>query len=291
MALKEAVVGVGATLISKFLKGKSWTLRNVDSGEEIEGQFPAEEPTREVSSTWASINALNRQNPILQFVRGEADTFTIPTRLYRRDLLDESPIKKLNKIIRWTRIDPKLRRPPIVQIIVGAGYNENGPHGFVGGNLINAETGAGAGFQADCVLTAVTGITYSRPNNLGGIREVKFQLNLLRHTPFDISETVATDTRYARAREGDYYESLAQEEYGAAIIGVTIRKLVEHERQLNLEAGAVVKLPSIEGVRDASIQPTSIPFQTAFGRKDTPQRRLRQEFLALRNKPRASFVL
>jgi hypothetical protein len=289
MAFKEFTVGVGATLLSKFLSGKSWTLKNLDSGEEIVGQFPAESPTREVASTWAAVNALNRQHPILQFVRGEADTFSVPTRLYRRDLLDESPIKKLERIIKWTRIQEKLRRPPILEIIVGAGFNESGPLGEVNA-AINDLTGAGAGFQATVVLNSVAGITYGVPNNLGGIRDVRFQMNFTRYKPFDINESVQTDTRYARARHGDYYESLAYEEYGNALLGVVIRHLPEHDQQLTLKSGSVVKLPAIEGVRTRKVQPSSLTFKTAFGRKDTPQRRLRLEYLDLRSKGRPSFL-
>lgn len=289
MAIGAAAIAIGATLISKFLTGKSWSLKNLDTGETLVGQFPAEEPTREVATTWASINTLNRQNPIRMFIRGEADTFAIPTRLYKRDLLDESPIKKLEQVVKWTRIDEKYRRPPILEIVVGAGYNESGPLAGVAGAL-NDLTGAGAGFQATVTLDSVSGITYSQPDNLGGIREVKFQMNFTRFTPFSVEEVAQTDTRYARAREGDTYESLAHEEYGNPMLGVTIRKLPEHDRQLTLVAGSIVKLPSIEGVRAKKIEQTSIPLKTAFGRKDTPQRTLRLEMLEKRSGGRASFI-
>lgn len=251
MSLGAAAIGIGATLLSKFVNAKTWTLINLDTNEVLQGQFPPDGNTESVGASYAEINGLNRQHPILQFIGGESDKVTLQARFYKRDLSDDSPVDKIKVLKSWARRDAKTRRPPILVFALG------------GGDL-----------QLDqCVLEGVRDIQYSPPDLIGGVRQIRFSLELKRYKPFDPEATQVTDTRYARAKDGDYYEFLAQQEYGDPLIGDVIRKL--HPTQLLLEPGNIVKLPSIEGVRKTRVTQTSIALKTAFGRKDTPQRRLR----------------
>jgi|SRR5690606_7943677 len=261
MGVGAAILGVGATLLSKYLANlKNWILANVESGEIVVGQFPAEETVRNVGANYAEIQALNRSEPFIQFLNGKAQTLTVRSRFYRRDFTDDSPIEKINKLIEWTQPNINRRRPPLLQFFLGDGL----------------------GLDMKVILRDISDIRYSQPNNLGGVREVSFTMEFVRWSENSVTQEVL-DTRYARTKTGDYYELLCQKEYGNPMIGVVIRQ--RHPDQILLGEGDIVKLPALEGVRGEVPQPQSIIFKTAFGRRDTPQKQLRLFWLAKRSKP------
>jgi len=266
MGLGHAAIGIGATLLSKFLSLKTWTLTNNDSREVLKGQFPAENVTRGAGSNYQVTTALNRQNPIIQFINGELDTLSVQSRFWRKDLFDEAPTDRIDKLLEWTRVDKKLRRPPILTFALGDGL----------------------GLTMQVVLEKVDSIVYGNPNALGGIREVSFSLSMRSQVPFDINETEVTDTRYHRVKEGEFYELIAQREYGNPMLGIFIRRL--HPTKPIANPGDVVKLPAVETARIADLQPDSTPLKTAFGNKDTEQRRNRIRHFELRSESSVSFL-
>ena len=262
MGLANAVIGVGATLLSKMLALKAWTLQNTEDGSVMKGQFPAEDVGRDVGANWTEIQALNRQNAFLQFLNGKTDTLSVQSRFFKRDMLDDSPIEKIDKLISWTRLQAGTRRPP----------------------LLTFSLGDGLGLQMDVVLVGLSGIKYGMPNALGGIREVSFTMQFLRvagRQSATSGEKEVTDTRYHVAKDRDYYEALCLEEYGDPMIGVVIRQ--RNPTMALLQTGQTVALPALEGVRGVVAKQQSIPFRTAFGRRDTPQRRLLIQELNRRN--------
>lgn len=266
MGLGHAALGVGFTLLSKLLSLKTWTLMNKDTQEVLQGQFPAENVSRGAGNNYQITTALNRQNPIIQFINGELDTLSITSRFWRKDLFDEAPTDRIEKLLEWTRVDDKLRRPPILTFALGDGL----------------------GLTMQVVLEKVDNIQYGNPNALGGIREVSFNLSMRSHVPFNIDEQEVKDTRYHRVKEGEFYETLAQLEYGNPMLGIAIRRL--HPTKPIAQPGDIVKLPAIEGVRTSDIQPNSIPLKTAFGNKDTAQRRNRIRHFELRSGSALSFL-
>lgn len=278
-SLSHAAIGVGATLISKMLSTRTWTLYNNDSREQMVGQFPAEGIGREAGSNWSEISSLNRQNPILQFISGKAETLSIQARFFKKSgigpsvddlLLGEQPLDvQINKLISWTKRDQRLGRPPIFTFWIGDG------------TVVAMQV----------ILEGVTGIQYSAPTFFGGIREVKFTLNLRQHTPFNTTDKEVTDTRYHRTKEGQYYELIAQEEYGNPMLGDAVRKLDYHIGKPIIRPGDVVKLPSIEGIRTKKIAQTSNILKTAYGKKETPQRNLRLAYFEALTVPRNTFFL
>lgn len=266
MGLGQAAIGIGATLLSKFLSLKTWTLENAKTKERIQGQFPAEELTRTVGGNWAEIQALNRQHAFLQFLNGKTDTLQVSSRFYRKDLFDDSPVTKVEKLIKWTRILPSERRPPLLTFYLGDGL----------------------GLQMDVILAEVADIKYGMPNSLGGIRQVTFMMNFLHWSKEALNQTdiEVTDTRYARVKDGDYYELLAQQEYGDPMVGVVLRQ--RHPTKAILKTGDNIPLPALEGVRGITPIQQSIALKGAFGRRDTPQKRLRIQFFNLRSAPAPS---
>lgn len=260
------LLSAGAAAATTFIPNfKVWQMRNLDSGQVLQGQFEPENVTRDVGANWGQFTSLNRQNPILQFLNGAQQQVSFDGRFFRDHALDSSPEVKLDMLISWTKIDSSLRRPPIVQFWVGDGH-----------------------LQMNCVITGITS-RYGRPDFFGSLRDVVFSVSLLEFTTYSIDDAEQTDTRYARARERDYFELLAFEEYGNPLIGDVIRK--QHPRLQNLLPGDIVRLPSIEGVRTVQVTQTSIPLKTAFGRKDTPQRRLRLQFFDKRSGAYTSHLL
>lgn len=257
MGIGNALIGVGATLLSKMLGLKSWTLKNTEDNTTLKGQFPAEDVTRAVGGNWAEIQALNRSNAFIQYLNGKTDTLSVQSRFYKRDMFDDSPVEKVEKLIEWTRATIRFRRPPMLTFILGDGL----------------------GLQMDCILKEVTGIKYGMPNALGGIREVQFTMEFMRisgrQTAFS-SEQEVTDTRYAHAKEGDYYELLCEEEYGDPMIGVIIRQ--RNPTMPLLKVGDTIALPALEGVRGSVPTQQSLQLKGGYGRKDTLQKQLRLQF-------------
>jgi len=259
-------VAIGATILQAiFPDFRSWAMVNNQTGETLNGDFVAEDVTRDVGANWSEESSLGRQNPIITFLNGKADTCSFVARFFRRDITDADPQDRLETLIAWTRVDPALLRPPSVVFMLGTG------------NLVQ-----------ECIIEGISGIRYDEPDWLGYIRQVSFTVNLKKFTPFDFDATGVTDTCYHRCAEGDYYELICQREYGDPALGDVIRK--RHPTQPLLSAGDIVKLPAIEGVRGERIQTTSIALKTAYGRKNTAQRQLRIQWFDRRNTTYVSHI-
>jgi len=249
---------------------KTWWLKNLDSGEKLEGQYEAVNPTEEIGNTYAELWTLNRQHAIHQFVHGNTDQVQFDGRFFRTsELLDmgTDPQADLDKLKSWARYDDKLKRPPILMFWIGDAHL----------------------FYGKCFIEQIGSINYGSPTSSGKLRDVSFSVSLKRWVPYVLEEEEQGETRYHHAKRRDYYEALTQREYGNALMGDVIRK-----RQPNLptiQVGDIVILPDYDKIRTTKVTQASVPLKTAFGAKDTPQRRLRLEYLASRNRARYSHVL
>jgi hypothetical protein len=261
--LSSAGIGLGATLLSKLLETKTWTLLNEDTGEAIKGQFPDAGNSFDFSSSWGEIKSLNRASPLLQYLHGETDTFDVSAQFFRRDITDESPHIKLEKLLSFCRRDQRFGRPPICRFAIGDGSVVNLP----------------------VILYKVGGINYSQPDFLGGIRQVTFSLHFQKFTRFSLSDEAVTDTRYHRTVRGQYYELIAGIEYGDPMLGDVIRKQPEQVGKALLVPGNIVKLPALEGVKDKQVTQTSTILKSAFGRRDTIQKQRFEQMLELLSDP------
>lgn len=244
-----------------FPTHRNWFLVNTDTGEEITGQFEAVGVTRNVKSNYSRKTALNRATPITQYLNGDADTLTFQGRIFRRDVLQGSgllgprPQDELQTLIAWTKRDPNLGRPPIVILGVGDG-----------------DPIYGAFFS---VIDSISDIFYDSPVSTGAFRGATFTVDLSQYSEdFSVEPFAPPETRYARAKDGDYYELLAAEEYGQPLLGDIIRK--RHPEKQIVQSGDVVKLPSLDAIRTIAIQPTSIALKGITSRRDSPQKTLRE---------------
>ncbi len=259
------------------------TIGSILTPEKVTGQFHAEGLTEEVKSTYSEKFALNRQTAITQFVHGETETLTFTGRLYAaRQRIPGLPFQgekiddQLAKLKEWVRRDSSLKRPPLLSFTVGDGH---------------------AGFEK-CFIESLSGITYERPTALGGLRHVTFTVNLRQFTDFELPKFQLPglgaigslgNTRFHTVSRGDYYETLTELEYGDALLGDVIRR--ENPDKPNIQIGDVILLPTSTSVIGQRITQQSTPLKTGFGRRDTPQRDLRLEFLRTRDRSKASFVL
>jgi hypothetical protein len=245
---------------------KMWVLRNLDTGDEIAGQFAAE-IGQEVRNNWAHHTALSRGNAVTMFLNSEVDRYTLESIFYAKDTSDLLFTKfKINKILEWAKPTQAKSRPAILRFTSGDGH-----------------------IARTVVIAGVNNIKYGEPTVTGAMRQVTFTVNLDAYDAFDINESADYETRYARAKERDYYEMLCWREYQLPMLGDVIRK--RHAFQPQLVPGDIVKLPSVEAIRTEITQLTSVALTTSFGRKDTPQRALRIDMFNRRNKKYTSHVI
>lgn len=243
-----------------------WILINTDTGELLRGQFHGEDMTQEIGSAYAEKFGLNREHPIVQFLHGEVESVSFHSRMYAARSV-ETLDADLAKLKEFARYNESLKRPPLLEFSFGRHHHP----------LRNL-----------CRLS-LSGITYHRPTFFGGLRHVEFNVELNEVKPFSLEGTTIGNTRFARARQGDYYESLAQTEYGDPLLGDHIRKL--HPSIPNVQIGDTIELPTASKLRKVKITQTSIALQDGFGRTESPQRTLRIAEFERHNRRKVSHVL
>jgi len=256
-----------------FGKPKQWFLYNLETDDKIEGQFIAEDVTENMGAVWSERFALNRQHGILQWIHGQARVVSFKGRFFMTSELGgktNDPIKKLQMLKSWTERDSKLERPPILAFWVGDSH-----------------------LRLDqCILEQLSSITYAEPTFSGSLRDVSFTVQLKEWYPYSIEfaqNSAAGETRYHYAAQNDYYEMLTYREYDDPMMGDIIRK--RHPTKANVQIGDVIKLPSASVIEGEKVTQTSVPLKTAYGRKDTVQKRLRQEIFDRKNVTKVSHVV
>lgn len=245
----------------------NWTLISQDvKTEQVMGQFPAE-ISEEVSSEYAQYKSLNRENPVVQFVSGNADTLSFTARFYARDAVFSGVKESITQLKKWARRDPKKERPQILSFRVGDGY-------------LSMES---------CVITGLGSIVYQRPTVLGALRDVSVTINLLSYEEFTMEDAQLYETRYHRAKEAEYFELICENEYGNAYFGDVIRK--RHPDKEIIQPSDIIKLPSIEAIQTERVEQKSLILKTAYGKKETPQRTARLEAFDKTNRSHVSHIV
>lgn len=238
-----------------FGPGRTWHLVNVDTFDEIEGDFEAVGVTRNVQTSYARHTSLNRQNPITQFLHGNADQLTFQARVFQKHALDFNVEEKLEKLIDWTKKDKELGRPPIVLFWIGAGSSAFFGDGFA-------------------TIDSITDILFDSVTILGEVRGATFTINLTEFAEFDLEKgTEGGNTRFHKAKTGEYMELVAAREYGDPLLGDIIRK--NHPDLQVVQVGDTIALPAIELIRGTAIVPRSVPFLGYLERRDSLTKDLR----------------
>jgi hypothetical protein len=255
---------IGARKVHRF------ALKNLDTGEELEGQFGPINPTENPGNpNYAEHSSLNRDKPILMFTHGNSDSFSFGAQWYADHESDDTPSKKITALKKWKKRDENLGRPPLVSFRVGTeGELAFGP----------------------AVITEIGAIAYFDPPKYGGgVRGVTTTVTLRSYTEWNLVSEPAPETRYHHARTGDYYELICWHEYKNAMLGDVIRK--RNPTKLSLGVGDVVPLPSAEALRTSRLRPSSIPFMNTQTSKLSPQKDLRSSAFRLHDRPYVSSII
>lgn len=249
-------------VISALLpKSKSWFIVNTDTQETVYGPYEPENVTHTAGSVYADAWALNKRNPIRQFLHGEVETITFTGRFYAVfELLEVE--KKVNQLKEWSRKNEDLGRPPICYFFVGLDQHVK---------------------MESCIIRNVS-VTYDKPGFLGAMKGATVNITIERYDPFVLTEVQNFDTRYHFAKLGDTFELIAAREYGNPMLGIQLRQ--NHPEHKVLQAGDIIKLPARGGsIRNAKREPSSIALKTVTRRKQTAQKK---NFLRARKASRVS---
>lgn len=245
---------------------RAWHMINTDTGEELEGQFEAVNLVENPGApSYAGFTSLNRENEILQFLHGNADSITFTARLYGATVID-SITEELNTLKRWIRRNSLTKRPPVIVFWAGA-----------------------ADIYLECVIENVANIRHDRLTFFGNLRGATIDISLRQYVPFDLKGTAEHETRYHHAKTGDYFELLAFREYGEPLFGDLLRR--RHPGMDVPEAGDIVKLPSVGVLRKTQVAPHSHVFLDSYLDRDTATKRLRVEMFARRSSSYVSHIL
>lgn len=203
----------------------------------IRFQFIPDSFTRNIGSDYAEASSLNRDHPILQFTKGQLESFSFEAKLFSQSVFQEVNTL-LALLIRATRRDETLKRPPLWMFIWGSAVQET------------------------VVIKSLGGIKYGplRPDGL--IRDVTLSIELARYEPFDVNLTDINkqDTSLLRKvmKAATTWEAVALATYGQAILGAV---LSQRQGQATPVGGQTVALPSKSEMARATLQPKSPPLQ------------------------------
>lgn len=242
--------------------GRRWHLINLDTSEEFVGDFEAEGITANVSANYNETNALNRQYPIMQYISGNSRTVQFSAMMFAKDNSDDI-MARLERLCSYCERDTKLKRPP--RVLLRVGFTK---------------------MSRTSVIESVSNIVYESPRANGSPRGARFQVQLRGYRDYKLSSGAPPESRYAKAKAGEYMELLAQREYGNPLLGDVIRK--RHPGIQVLETGVTVKLPSIDAINSVSIAPTSVALKTLTARQDSVQQQLRTTLFDRTNRPYSS---
>jgi hypothetical protein len=226
-----------------------WTMTSLDDKSFFEGQFRPTGLSENISAAYSEVGTLGLAQPVVQFVRGNLDTITFTARCwaYSQGLLGLGPMKNVfsqddiegavEAIKNMCRPDEKLGRPHVYVL------------------------GIGGTFQRQVVVQSVGGIKYDnmRPAQGGSLRGVTFDITCLRYVAFGEATTKAAESLIYRAKEGDFYETIAANLYNQPLLGEALRRRNPERR--DLAQGDPIHVPParvLSGELDLKPQVTSL---------------------------------
>ena len=184
-----------------------WTLTDLDFDIEIVGQYIAQSVSRSITANIGESAVYNADESIEQFVHGNSDTIDFEGRFHSSDFTDFSVEDRLDALEGLIRRNDDLGRPPVCLLTIGD---------------IPSLT-------KQVLVTAIGPISYNEPDLSGRNQGATFTISLIAYQELEYEATDPTVpqsfTRIRRARKGDTYESIAQDEYGNAEFGILLRQL------------------------------------------------------------------
>jgi len=121
------------------------------------------------------------------------------------------------------------------------------------------------------------------------VRKITFTVNLKQYQEFALDSQGIFETRYHIAKDRDYYELIAQREYGDALKGDIIRK--RNPDKPNMQVADRIPFPSIEAIRSVRVEQKSLALSSDYGKKLTAQKANRLDMFDRRNRPFVSHTI
>lgn len=242
-----------------------WRLIRLDPPVQVfEAQFAPEDYTEDAGTAWGEVAVPRRVEPVLQWLRGEADTVSFKARFFNTGALDAAALARQG-FGAVTGLLPTSERA-VRQAVLGRDVARDVltlkkcrmPDPVLGRPPRFAFEW-GQDIRFDCVVQSLGGIKYGELWRFGQIRDVTFQIALRKvGADFDLERVDPSakphDSLYKPMATGGTYESLAARQYGSPILGV-------HLRQRNTAAfpqpGEVVRLPSADRFAKLRREPKS----------------------------------
>jgi hypothetical protein len=266
---------------------KAWTLKNDDTGEVIRGQYIAQDYTENVGANLNDSSTVNQRAPFTQWINGEAETGSFRARIFATHSL-KFVKNEIDKLKEAARLNKTLKRAPIFTFTYGTEI------------------------VYKCFVVSVGGIKYDEVRSDGSIRGAEFNITLriLEDVPTpQATASLASKVKFAagiataaagilstvglikipgaslhtkgrtiKAKQGDTFESIAQREYGDALVGDILRRV--QPEKADLSPGDDVILVDNTEIFQIKVQPQSVALK-----QEPENKMLLDEKLKARNRP------
>lgn len=207
----------------------------------IQGQFPVTEDGigYTVNATVPEAASAGMFIPFVQWVRGNAQTITLPVLFYSRDKTENIKYY-LDQTLRLLS-DMGYGRPPLCK--------------FTYGQILSLKV----------LITGFGEIKIARPKTDGSARKIEFTISMTRYNPYDVSvanSSADLPGRYHESKmvvasgERRMYEMIARREFGPqnAIYGDRLRKR-NRANPFAVADGGKTKVPSARVILPENVQP------------------------------------
>jgi len=277
-----------------FSDAKGWALVGEDPGfsTEFRGEYISENMTESIGSTLGETTTINKALPDQQWLHGESEPFTFTSRLFASNSFQN--IKQQIELLKsFARRNKDLKRAPIFLFTAGT---EIGFTCFVRGARFRYDElrsdGSLRGAVVDITLQKIEEIvTEAAATSLAS--QIKFAAGIVSAAPGIASSvgrlldipggSLHTIGQTVTVVDGDTYESIAEKQYGDALLGDILRRTKPDKATLSPNDNVDL----VDAVEIASIPVT----QQSVSMKNTPENlALREEFLELRERSTTIFV-
>lgn len=281
-----------------FSDNKTWSIVGDDVGYEdlqFSGQFPAENYSeRGGNANLGESTTLNKSEPNYQWLFGDGEIVTFRARLFALNSFKNIK-QQIETLKSFKKRKSDLKRPPKFLFSYGTEiqftcfirqidyeYDELRNDGSIRGAIVTIslqkldDTLIGTESASTSLASQIKFAAGVVGASAGITNQIKSKIKIPFFSVHTLDKTI-------KAKEGDTFESIAQKQYGSAILGDLLRNT--QPDKVNLKAGDdVILLDPIE-INEIAVTQRSTPL------KATPENSaLREEFLGFKNTTTTIFV-
>lgn len=181
------------------------TNEDIHIGQRITGQFTPQNATHSIGANLPEAGGFSRAHPLMQWVGGKMETFSIEVRLFSEHSKDQTAREKIELFKLLVKPMEPLGRPPLMR--------------FFWGDVIPG--------GMPCFIESLGGIRYDEIRPDGSIRGATLTMSFKRFTPFTIERITTSPverTPIHHVRTGETYEMIALRHFGDPLLGVALRQ-------------------------------------------------------------------